>query len=259
MRNKVTRALIIIMTALVLLGVIIARTYYNSQNKSVDPRVVPAREIYARYDDYAAEGDYYRVFALLDSVENIYKNYPHYSSSFEMGVVYNNRAAALITIALFSDSIRADYNPLTGISPDSIMKRAEFYINKAISVYNTWNMQYAGKSREEIAGLIAEDFRKGMTVGDNDSMMLYLEARSAEIASAAGETDRRLSVCYTNMGVIKRYRKEYEEAVSCYQKALELWDRNLSAENNLNILLGRPLKKRNIIQQLFPPERQDGS
>ncbi|HDZ41594.1 MAG TPA: hypothetical protein ENH59_07950 [Bacteroidetes bacterium] len=255
LRNKTTRALIIIMTALVIAGIIIARTYYNSQNKAVDPRVAPAREMYARYDHYAGEGDYYRIFALLDSVENIYKAYPHYNNSFELGVVCNNRAAALITIALFSDSIRADYNPWTDLPPDSIMTRAEFYINKAISIYDSWTLKYSSKSREEIAGLIEEDFRKGMLTDDNDSLLMYLEARAKEIITAVGETDRRLSVCYTNLGVIKRHRKEYEDAVSCYQKALELWDRNLSAENNLNILLGRPLKKRNIIQKLFPPEK----
>ena len=35
----------------------------------------------------------------------------------------------------------------------------------------------------------------------------------------------------------------------------ELWDRNLTAKNNLNVLLGQPMEKRNVIQRMFPPDR----
>ena len=73
---------------------------------------------------------------------------------------------------------------------------------------------------------------------------------------ALKETDRRLSVCYTNLGVIERTRGNYQEAIMNYEKALNLWDRNLEAENNLNRLLGRPIKKRNLLQKLFPPDRE---
>jgi hypothetical protein len=47
----------------------------------------------------------------------------------------------------------------------------------------------------------------------------------------------------------------YDSAAFYYNNAIELWDRNLTAENNLNILLNRPQKKRNLIQTLFPPEK----
>jgi hypothetical protein len=50
---------------------------------------------------------------------------------------------------------------------------------------------------------------------------------------------------------------DYEKAINNYQKAIDLWDQNLTAENNLNILLGKPLKKRNLIQKLFPPKRKE--
>jgi len=33
---------------------------------------------------------------------------------------------------------------------------------------------------------------------------------------------------------------------------MELWGENLTAENNLNILLGRPVRKRTFIQKMFP-------
>ncbi|MEA1885848.1 MAG: hypothetical protein U9N72_01385 [Bacteroidota bacterium] len=94
-----------------------------------------------------------------------------------------------------------------------------------------------------------------MLTDDQDLINKYIEKRADEIMKAVEETDRRLSVCYTNMDVIRRQRGEYEAAVRCYEKALDLWVRNLSAENNLNTLHGKPLKKRNIIQNLFPPEK----
>ena len=254
-RNRPTGALILIMIALVIIGYIIARQYYRSVNSKVDPRIVRARELYARYDSYALEGNYHKIFNLLDSVEAVYDSYPHYKNSFEKGVLYNNRAAALITISLFRDSIRADYNPLLNTLPDSIMNMAESNIKQAISIYNNWLDKYDNKSRENIVELIDTEFRKEMITGDQDLINKYLDARAGEIITSVEETDRRLSVCYTNLGVIERHRSKYEEAVWCYEKALDLWDRNLSAENNLNTLLGRPLKKRNIIQRLFPPEK----
>lgn len=253
--NKKTRALIIIMIALVISGILIAKIYYGSENNSVDPRVVPARELYAKYDEYAREGDYHKIFSLLDSVEMIYSSYSHYKNSFEMGVLHNNRAAALITIALYSDSIDAGFNPFYGSHPDTVMKLAGSELDRAIDIYDEWLEDYSDKSEEGISEIIDTEFRKDLDADEAQLIEKYRDARSREIVMAVKETGRRLSVCYTNLGVIKRYNEEYEEAVRCYQKALELWDRNLSAENNLNALLGRPLKKRNFIQKMFPPER----
>jgi len=255
LKNKNTRALIFIMIALVISGILIAKIYYGSENNSVDPRVAPARELYAKYDEYARQGDYHKIFSLLDSVEMIYRSYSHYRNSYEMGVLHNNRAAALITIALYSDSIDAGFNPFYGSNPDSVMKLAGAELDRAITIYDEWLGEYADKSEERISEIIGTEFRAGLNNSEPQLIEKYRDARSGEIVMAVKETGRRLSVCYTNLGVIKRYNEEYEEAVLCYQKAMELWDRNLSAENNLNALLGKPLKKRNFIQKMFPPER----
>ena len=83
----------------------------------------------------------------------------------------------------------------------------------------------------------------------------FIEQRIREIEASLRENDRRLSVCRTNLGIIYRMQGSYEEAVRQYELAISLWDRNLEAENNLNRLLNRPLKKRNIIQKMFPPEK----
>lgn len=243
------------MIALAIIGFTIARTYYRSTNSSVDPRIVDARELYSKYDSYAASGNYYRMFSLLDSIENIYRKYTHYQNSYEIGVLCNNRSASLITIALYGDSIRADYNPLYGAAQDSVLRLAESYALKSIAYYNEWTDSYLGQTLEEIAKGLESDLFSDADYTFEKDRESYIKARSKEITKALLEVDRRLSVAYTNLGVIYRINCDYVAAAKQYEKALELWDRNLSAENNLNALLGRPIKKRNILQKLFPPER----
>lgn len=253
--NRPARVLIVIMIAIVVTGIVIATVYYRSVNGSVDPRVIPARLLYSEYDSYAQAGNYTRLLVLLDSIEDIYKSYPHYADSYEVGVLCNNRAAALLTISLYGDSIRSDYNPYYGIEPDSVASLAEKNAIIAINTYNKWLDRYRGKSEEQVAGEIEEQFFNGLIpVGERDKSV-YLKARAREICRAVPETDRRLSVCYTNLGVIYRQKGDYEKAIANYVMALELWDRNLSAENNLNMMAGRPLKKQTFIQKMFPPEK----
>ena len=249
------RALILIMIALVITGILIAKFYYGNINKSIDPRVVKARELYAKYDNYAQAGNYNRIFALLDSIENVYRAAKHYEGSFELGVLYNNRAAALLTISMFADSIPKEYNPYSCLTVDSIVTLAETNVLKAISVYNNWIKVFSGRSHEQICEIIEPLFMEGLESNTPDLKTKYLKARTKDIEKAMLENDRRLSVCYNNMGIVFRQKEQYKQAVEQYKKALELWDRNLNAENNLNVLLGKPLKKRNIIQKLFPPER----
>ena len=253
--NSSVRAIILIMIALVIIGILIARSYYGNINRSIDPRVVKARELYAGYDSYAQEGNYYRVFTLLDSIESIYRATKHYESSFELGVLYNNRAAALLTISMFADSIPMEYNPYSDSTVDSLVTLAETNALKAISVYDNWLTGFSGKSFEQIYEIIEPQFMDGLENVAPDLRTKYLKKRARDIEKAIIENDRRLSVCYTNLGIVFRQREQYKEAVEQYKKALELWDRNLNAENNINLLLGRPLKKRNFIQKLFPPER----
>lgn len=249
------RALILIMIALVITGILIARFYYGNINKSIDPRVVKARELYAKYDSYAQEGNYYKVFALLDSIEYIYRATKHYESSFELGVLDNNRAAALLTISMFADSIPTEYNPYSYLTIDSLVTLAETNVLKAISAYNNLATDFSGKSQEQISEIIEQQFLDGLANIDTDIKVKYLEARAKDIEKAVLENNRRLSVCYTNLGIVFRQREQYKQAAEQYKKALELWDRNLNAENNLNRLLGKPLVKRNFIQKLFPPEK----
>ncbi len=46
-----------------------------------------------------------------------------------------------------------------------------------------------------------------------------------------------------------------EGARRLYEKAIELWDRNYTAQDNLAILHNQPVKKRSMLSRLFPPEK----
>ena len=253
-RHSIGRV-VVIMVGLVIVGIIIARSYYGNVNRSVDPRIVHARELYSGYDSYAQTGDYYAIFALLDSIEIIYNLTTHYKGSFELGVPYNNRAAALMTIALYRDSIPMAADPIPELTIDSIVSLAEAHVMKAITTYEIWVAKFEGKSSLQIRESIKSGFVRGMVVSDQKMKDMYLDNRVKEIELALQENSRRLSVCYTNLGLVYRVQGDYPEAVAQYNKALELWNRNLEAENNLNKLLNRPIKKRNFIQKMFPPNR----
>lgn len=244
--NKKTRALIIIMGALVLCGFIISHYYYKVVNASVDPRIVSARMLYEKYNLFAQQNKLDSIFWLMDTIESIYAKVEHYENSFEVGVLYNNRAAACLSLSMNENKISVR---------DSLLKVADYSTNKSITIYENWYKTYEGKSKQELKVVLAKGFLKGLEGYDDEDRQKFLKKRTQEIIEAQAETKRRLSVSYTNLGLVYRQQLKYEDAALSYEKALENWDRNLTAENNLNKLLGRPEKKRNLIQKLFPPER----
>jgi hypothetical protein len=183
----------------------------------------------------------------MDSIECIYSAYKHYENSYEIGVLHNNRAASYLTWAI--------HNEDTNKNQDSLVNLAESAVLKSIEIYDHWLMRFQGLDQEEIKSIISDDFLEGLERYDADKQKKYLKNRIKEIEESNIETSRRMSVAYTNLGIVFRHRLLYDSAAFSYQKAIDLWDRNLTAENNLNILLGRPLKKRSFLQKLFPPDR----
>ncbi len=246
--KKPVRTLILIMSVLVIAAFLVSQWYYRKLNASVDPRIVPARNLYEKYNSYARVNNFDSIFFLMDTIEAIYRSVPHYRGSYETGVLYNNRAASWLTIGLFSETPDSTER-------DSLLFLAEAAIRKSISIYESWAVEYAGLKEDQIRARIGTDFLNGASEFSEKEQAKYLETRIRELMDAQEEVKRRLSVSYTNLGVVFRNHAQYDSAALSYQKALELWDRNLTAENNLNILLGRPLRKQNLIQRLFPPER----
>ncbi|HAF31190.1 MAG TPA: hypothetical protein DCG75_19295 [Bacteroidales bacterium] len=251
--NKNKRALILVMIALSFIVISISYFYYKNINSSKDPRVKPARELYEKYNNYAIQNDFVNIFALLDSVEYIYNNVSHYEESFEVGVLYNNRAAAYLTMYLYEDRLYQ----FKDLSRDKLLQLAEIAVDKSISIYKNWLNIYSDKNLNQVSDLMKNDFLQGLDQYTEKEKERFLTNRIKEIETAQYETERRLSVAYTNLGIIYRHREEYEQTINCYEKAIELWDQNLTAENNFNILLGKPLKKRNLIQKLFPPKQKE--
>ncbi|MCF8303349.1 MAG: tetratricopeptide repeat protein [Bacteroidales bacterium] len=255
--NKSTRVFILAMIALVASGFFVSHLYYDRENSAIDPRVTGIRKAYGQFDRYAGSNDFIRVFRLLDSIEGAYNNIKHYRKSFEKGVLYNNRAAAYLTLALHRDSLHlpADNVLYRIYTKDSLLQLANHNVDKSLEIYHNWIDRFENKDPARVRTMIRKDFLSGLTAYEDQEQEKFLEKRIEEITDAQFETARRLSVSYTNRGIIQRHQKLYKEAIRSYQKAIELWDRNLTAENNLNILLGKPIKKRNFIQKMFPPKK----
>lgn len=251
------RALILTMGALVLIGFGIASLYYDSQNKKIDPRVIEARKLYKKYDQYAEKNDFTAVFQLLDSVEDVYRKYPHYRNSYEIAVLENNRAAVWLSMAIHSANQPLSLDGVSILSKDSLLQKAKVHVKKAISGYEQWLESYGEMDRKAIKKHIKSNFFIGLKENDAEKRRDYLTNRVDEILKAQLENKRRLSVALTNYGIIFRHKEKYMEAISLYEKALDLWDQNLAAKNNRNILLGRPIEKRNFIQKMFPPEKDE--
>ena len=247
------RAFILAMIALSFIVIVFSYFYYSSVNSSKDPRVKFARELYEKYNNYAVQNDFENVFALLDSVEFVYKSVDHFSESFEVGVLYNNRAAAYLTMAIYESKPET----FMLLSKDSLLNLAQESVQTSITIYENWLEKYSDENSEHIEQILQNNYLIGLENYSKKEKKNFIKSRIKEIETAQYETERRLSVAYTNLGITQRHLEQYENAINSYQKAIELWDQNLTAENNLNILLGKPLTKRNLIQKLFPPKRKD--
>lgn len=236
------------MVILAVTGFVIAWLYYGSINRSVDPRIKQAQIMYGRYNVFVSENDFDKVLNLLDSIKAIYAAIPHYANSYEMGVMENNRATVFLTIAL-SDTvlheIRQNYFAL-----------AEHHLNKSIDYYNAWMSFYENKTEEEILVVVENEFAPDASLMHHANLDAIIKNRVGEIKTAQIETPRRLSVSYSNLGIIMRHENRLDEAIDYYTKALELWEDNMAAKNNLNIIFGKPLEKQSILRKLFPPDRK---
>jgi len=246
------RAFILAMFALSFIVIVFSYFYYKRINTAKDPRVKEARLLYEKYNKYAVEGNYVNIFNLLDSVEHYYRQFDHYEESFEVGVLYNNRSAAFLTMALHDIKPKNFQN----YSKDTLLHLSKLNVLTSIDLYEKWLTDFETLTEDEIKSKIEFTFLKGLDKFSESEQQKFLKNRIEEIMTAQLETQRRLSVSYTNLGIINRHENNYKEAIQNYQKAIEIWSENLTAENNLNILLGKPLKKRNIIQKLFPPDKK---
>lgn len=253
--NNPKRALMLIMGAFVLVAFGTAQLYYKHQDKGIDPRIVKARELYSKYNDYAQNNEFSKILNLLDSIEIIYSSIPHYINSYEVGVLYNNRAAAYISMAIYFDENSISLDGVNTLTKDSLINLGANAANYSIGNYSQWLSQFKNLNKTQIIEALKGDFLNGLSAYNEKQQKHFINSRTKEILEAQYETPRRLSVAYTNLGIINRHNENYEEAVANYKKAIKLWNRNLAAENNLNILLGLPVKKQRLIDKILPPDK----
>ncbi len=242
--SKKLRALLLIV--ILISGAIVASGYfyYRELNRAEDPRIVDARRAMAEYNELMSENETGFALLLLDRVEDIYINTPGYANSYELGVVENNRGSIYL-INAETDIINEEK------ARTSNLVLAERYITNSIDIYTGWLERINSMEREEVYSMVLPFFREGDPAFANLDLERIIEKRVDDIMASKVETKRRLSVSHTNLGIVRRYEENLEEAMEQYEKAVELWSDNHVAKDNINQLLGLPLEKRNMIKQMF--------
>lgn len=254
--RKETKFIILVMSIISLIAIGAAYLYYEGINKAEDPRVIQAKLLTKKYDEYVNKNKINDALFLLDSIESIYDKCPHYRNSYEKGVVYNNRASIFLSLIIYGDSTEYFNIKGTEIHTDSLLKEADNEIRKSISIYENWLEKYKELTPEEIKSVISADFNKNVAEFEINANE-YLNKRLDEIKLAQLETPRRLSVSYSNLGIVYRLYNNYDQAIAQYKKAIEYWPENLSAKNNINVLLGLPLEERSFLRKLFPKNKKE--
>jgi len=246
--TRQTRILLIVLALISLTGFTVAYFYYGERRRAEDPRVMPARTKLAEYDRLISRREYAAALQLLDTVYRMYQRTPGYRGSYEFGVIFNNRGSAYLSMALYDSALTVE-------EKNQLFTLAEEQIMQGIKCYEKWIDSAGAMSREQIRVRItpffdAHDSRlKGMNI------TRIIRKRTDDIVNAQVETPRRLSVSYTNLGVLQRHQYRQEEAVQSYIEAIKLWKDNFTARNNLNVLMGKPPEDRSFIDKLFPPKR----
>jgi tetratricopeptide (TPR) repeat protein len=240
--------LLIFLVCITTTGFLVAYFYYNSKNKAEDPRVIGARLKLMEFDQLMKQRKYPEALQILNTVNSTYENTTGYKGSFEFGVIFNNRGSAYLSKALY-DSLTPDEEK------ETLLRLAEENVQKSIYIYKTWIDSVGSMTRDQIKDNISPSFSKNDPGLQERNIGRIIDKRVEDIVFAQTETPRRLSVSYTNLGIIQRHQFRQEEAAKSYTEAIKLWKDNFTARNNFNVLMGLPPEDRSIIEKLFPPER----
>jgi len=247
---KITRETKIIIIAVACICAIsfgAAYIYYSDINKSEDPRIVGTKFMFVRYDELIRGKNFTEANTVLDSIEQIFREVPGYSESYELGIVYNNRASVYISKALYEnkDSLEKQY----------LLDTANIHAIKCIAFYNRWIERFGLLTEDKILKLLKPYFQENDEAFKGKNYKKILSKRVGDIILAQKETPRRLSVALTNLGIIQRHQYKQKEAIESYLKAMTLWKDNPAALSNLNVLYGKPPQDRSLLKKLFPPDK----
>jgi len=234
----------LIITILTVSGLTISYFYYGNINKKEDPRVLSVKRLQSSYNKAVLDNNMPEALTLISMMDSVYASVPHYTQSFERGVLETDRASVYLNIALYHTAGEEEKLEKLDI--------AEKCLNNSVRIYDAWKDRFGGLNSDSILISIREDFSD---LNQNIRSKI-LEKRIQDIIEAQIEMDRRYSVTYTNLGVVMRHRLLQDSALFYYRKAIELWDDNHAAKSNLNVLLGKEPLKRGALEKLFPPDKK---
>jgi tetratricopeptide (TPR) repeat protein len=246
--NKGTRVIFLITFSVCAAAIVFAFFYYRGINRSEDPRITEARLHLIKFEKGNNVYNSFQAFTYLDSAYSIFNSLPDYRSSFETGIIYNNKCSTLLLKALYDSTLtESEKSALLGLS----LK----YCDSSISVYKGWINDWGNLSEEQIS----QKIKPLMSIEDKefsgfDSEKIF-NRRVKNLVLAQTETPRRLSVSFTNKGIIYRHLMNTDSALNCYNHALSLWKDNRTAKSNLSVLMGGEPLKPTLIESLFPPDK----
>jgi len=241
------KTLLLVLSGITVISFVIAYFYYQTKNSAEDPRTVRAKYMLKQYDELVAEKKYSDVFPLLDSIEAIFDRIPGYGNSFEPGIVFNNRGSAFLSMALYELNDSTEKNQLLGFAQNNL--------DTCILIYQHWIGKFENHTREELLVDVSPYFSSEDPAFQGKDVKGILNKRVDDLQLAQKETPRRLSVAYTNLGIVQRHKFMQTEAMESYIMAIKLWKDNFTARNNFNVLMGIDPEDRSIVEQLFPPDK----
>lgn len=247
--SRGTKVVLKITLLVSVIAVLTAVFYYNSINRSEDPRIEPARNILVRYDALPNGYDLTGKLRLLDSAGWVFRSYPDYAGSFETGVIHNNKASAFLVSALYDSTLASS-------EKDILLGLAMTYADSSIKVYRRWLEEWGHMDREEVERRIRMDMLPADPALTGSNYEKLIARRVKNQMTAQIETPRRLSVSLSNKGIIYRHMHKYDSAAGCFREALSLWKNNRVAKSNFSVLMGGDPVKPGIIESLFPPDRK---
>lgn len=239
---------------IITIGIVVSSwVYYRGINRSVDPRIVSANLKYDEFRKLVKSNSLDHALVILDEIEAVYLQTSGYESSFELGVVNNDRGS------VFLNKVETEYltagDKVIKENVDQYLVYAKGFFETSVAIYEAWLARMGKLNRREIEAEIKPYFPENDPAFSGYQHNRIVEKRVEDILEAQIETERRLSVTLTNLGVIARYNKDNLQSKAYYEQALALWPENYVANDNLRVLHGQPVEKRSIINQLFPKDR----
>ncbi|MCK5760987.1 MAG: hypothetical protein KAH33_06805, partial [Candidatus Delongbacteria bacterium] len=145
-----SKKLILIMLFITLIGVTIAYKYYDYINNLEDPRILHIKKMHLKYNLLITDNKTTEVLSMLDSMDVEYAKIPHYSNSFERGVLYTDKAAVYLSMALYQARDEDEKIKFLDISEKNLKISLNFYEN--------WEKEYSAFDEIQFKERVASDF-----------------------------------------------------------------------------------------------------